>query len=255
LNYDKIILLKTISTNTLRKKLVNEIASIISQIDLSHPVRVAIDGGGAAGKTTFANELVEPLEKLGRNVIRATIDGFHNPPEIRRKQGKFSPEGYLEDSYNYSMLIKYLLEPLGPNGNLNYKESVYNFRINQQTNAEVKKAKQNSILIFEGIFLFNKHLFSYWDYKLYIDTSFKITMQRAIVRDNDLFGGAEKTIKLYEQRYIPGQTMYMQKHNPIEQSDIVLNNDDYKNPFVTKISNNKLHQNLFHIRNSLSRGK
>lgn len=66
-----------------RKHIINEIASVINQIDLPHPVRVAIDGGGAAGKTTIANELIEPLEKLGRRVISSTIDGFHNPLEIR----------------------------------------------------------------------------------------------------------------------------------------------------------------------------
>ena len=122
-----------------REDLINEIASVINKIDLPHPVRVGIDGGGAAGKTTFADELVEPLEKLGRNVIRSTIDGFHNPPEIRRRQGKYSPKGYFEDSYDYPQLKKYLLEPLGPNGNLHYKESVYNFRINEPTNVESQK--------------------------------------------------------------------------------------------------------------------
>jgi uridine kinase len=235
----------------MRKKIIEEIASVINKIDLPHPVRVAIDGGGAAGKTTLADELVEPLKKLGRNVIRATIDGFHNPPEIRRQQGKFSPKGYLEDSYNYPLLKKHLLEPLGPKGNLEYKKSVYNFRINQPTNVKTEKAEQNSILIFEGIFLFNEFLFSYWDYKIYIDASFETTMQRAIIRDNDLFGGKEKTIKLYKRRYIPGQKMYIQKYNPFEKSDIILNNDDYKNPVITKVSNHQLHKNLFYIRNNL----
>lgn len=236
-----------------RKNIINELANVINQINLPHPVRVGIDGGGAAGKTTFADELVEPLEKLGRTVIRSTIDGFHNPPKIRRKQGKYSPEGYFEDSYNYPHLKKYLLEPLGPNGNLEYKESVYNFRINQPTNVAIKKAPKNSVLIFEGIFLFNEFLFPYWDYKLFIDASFENTMQRAIERDNDLFGGTENVIKLYKNRYIPGQEMYLSTCNPINSSDIVLNNDDFRNPVVTKISNHKLHNNLFHIRNSLSK--
>ncbi len=237
----------------MRKKIIEEIASVINKIELPHPVKVAIDGGGAAGKTTFADELVKPLQNLGRTVIRATIDGFHNPPEIRRRQGKLSPKGYLEDSYNYPSLKRYLLEPLGPSGNLEYKESVYNFRVSQPTNTKPKHAQQNSILIFEGIFLFNEFLFPYWDYKLFIDASFETTMQRAIVRDNKLFGGEEKTIQLYKKRYIPGQKMYMQKYNPIKHSDIVLNNDDYKNPYVTKISNHKLHSNLFYIHNNILR--
>jgi len=234
-----------------RKDLINEIADIINQIDLPHPIRVGIDGSGASGKTTFADELIKPLEKLGRPVIRSTIDGFHNPPEIRRRQGIYSPEGYFEDSYNYPHLKKYLLEPLGPNGSLIYKESVYNFRINQPTTVTTKIAPKNSVLIFEGIFLFNEFLFPYWDYKLFIDASFEKTMQRALVRDNVLFGGDDNVIRLYKKRYIPGQKMYLNMCNPINASDIVLNNDDFRNPIVTKISNNKHHNNLFHIRNSL----
>lgn len=234
-----------------RNELVKEIASIINQIDLPHPVRVGIDGAGNAGKTTLANELVEPLENLGRSVIRSTIDGFHNPPEIRRKQGQFSPKGYFEDSYDYPQLKKYLLNPLGPKGNLEYKESVYDFRVNQPTYVETKTANKNSILIFEGIFLFNQHLFDFWDYKIYIDTSFDITTQRAIVRDNDLFGGRDKVIQLYEKRYIPGHQMYLDQDNPTENSDLVLNNNDFRNPIITKISNRDLHKNLIHIRNNI----
>lgn len=237
--------------NPKREDLVTEIADVINQIKLPHPVRVAIDGGGNAGKTTFANEIEEALIKLNRNVIRATIDGFHNPPEIRRRQGQYSPKGYFEDSYNYPVIKKYLLEPLGPNGNLEYKESHYNFRISDETNVKEQRASTESILLFDGIFLFNEHLFTYWDYKVFIDTSFENTTKRAIIRDNELFGGEEKVIKIYKERYIPGQELYLKKHNPISVSDIVLNNNDYLKPKVTKISNHNLHKNLNHIRNSL----
>jgi uridine kinase len=238
--------------NSNRKELIDELAEVINKIDLPHPVRVGIDGAGNAGKTTFADELVEPLEKLGRTVIRATIDGFHNPPNIRRRQGKYSPQGYLEDSYNYNALKRYLLDPLGPNGGLKYRESVYNFKINKPTNSTIKTATQNSILIFEGIFLFNQHLFTYWDYKLYLNASFENTMKRALIRDRELFGGEENVIKLYKRRYIPGQKMYLAKYNPIKKSDIVVNNNDFLNPTVMKISDHPNHKNLFHIRNSLS---
>lgn len=235
-----------------RENIVREIAEVINNIELPHPVRVAIDGAGNAGKTTFAKEISDQLKNLGRIVIRSTIDGFHNPPEIRRRQGKYSPNGYLEDSYNYPDLKKFLLEPLGPDGNLRYKDSVYNFRINEWTNTKFRIAKNNSILIFDGIFLFNDELKSYWDYKLFVDASLENTMQRAIIRDNDLFGGTENVIKLYKRRYIPGQELYQKLHNPFHSSDIVLNNNDYRNPFVTKISRNILHKNLSHIRNSLA---
>lgn len=158
----------------------------------------------------------------------------------------------MEDSYNYTDLKKYLLDPLGPNGDLYYKDSIYNFKVDKPTNVEFKKAEINSILLFDGIFLLNEHLYSYWDYKLYIDASFENTMGRALVRDKELFGGEENVIQLYKKRYIPGQEMYLSMRNPIGISDIVLNNNDYRNPTVTKISKNKLHNNLFYIRNSFN---
>ena len=48
--------------NNTRKELIDELAEVINRIDLPHPVRVGIDGAGNAGKTTLADELVEPLE-------------------------------------------------------------------------------------------------------------------------------------------------------------------------------------------------
>ncbi|MDX1700007.1 MAG: hypothetical protein R3250_05275 [Melioribacteraceae bacterium] len=227
-----------------REQLIEEIALVIDQIKLPHPVRVAIDGPGNAGKTTWANELNDELSRLGRRVIRSTIDGFHYSSHIRYQRGKYSPMGYLEDSYNYPLLKKYLLDPLGPEGNLLYKKSIYNFKVDKPTNAKANKADKDSILIFDGIFLFNETLLHYWDYRIYIDASFEITLQRAIKRDSELFGGIDEVIKLYRKRYIPGHEMYLSLCNPIKVSDIALKNDDYVNPSVIKLSNHKSHKSL-----------
>ena len=58
-----------------------ETVDAIQSLKAPHPLRIGIDGASASGKSTFANQLVEPLRKLGRTVIRASIDGFHNSPE------------------------------------------------------------------------------------------------------------------------------------------------------------------------------
>jgi uridine kinase len=67
---------------------------------------VAVDGVDGAGKTVFANSLARRLEVLGRPVIRAGIDGFHNPRSVRYRRGKDSPEGFFLDSFNYDSLKK-----------------------------------------------------------------------------------------------------------------------------------------------------
>src|SRR5678815_3394214 len=94
-----------------------------------HPVRVAIDGEDGVGKTTLANELADAVSNYQRTVIRASVDGFHNPRSIRYRLGRTSPRGYFQDSFNYSALANVLLIPLGPSGTLRYRRAVFNYRI------------------------------------------------------------------------------------------------------------------------------
>ena len=98
-------------------KLIDNLAQRITGIRLDHPVRVGIDGIDTAGKTTFADNLAEALE----NTIRASGDDFHNPREIRYRQGRESATGYYQDVFNYTAILEYLLKPFGPGGDLKYK--------------------------------------------------------------------------------------------------------------------------------------
>lgn len=104
-----------------KTKVISELADIINEIRLTHPVRVGIDGVDCAGKTMLAEELVEPLRSRGREVIRASIDGFHNSSKIRYRQGRGSPKGYFEDSFNSDAVVNCLLSTLGPGGRGKYK--------------------------------------------------------------------------------------------------------------------------------------
>jgi uridine kinase len=64
-----------------RELVLRQLAECILALHHSHPVRVAIDGVDAAGKTTIANALSPIIACSGRHVIRASIDGFHRPRE------------------------------------------------------------------------------------------------------------------------------------------------------------------------------
>jgi uridine kinase len=103
-----------------RTDLLAAIAHTVIGLAPDRIVRVAIDGVDGAGKTTFADELARVVGDLGRPVIRASVDGFHNPRAIRYAQGKQSPVGFFENSYYYTALKQYLLEPLDPDGSRRY---------------------------------------------------------------------------------------------------------------------------------------
>jgi uridine kinase len=213
-----------------REDLVAEAAHRICQVRRSHPVRVAIDGVDAAGKTTLANELVGPLERLGRTVIRASIDGFHNPATVRYRRGDTSPEGYFRYSFNRSGLVEALLEPLGPCGTRRYRRAIFDFRVDSPVDAPVEDAPPNAVLLFDGVFLLSHDLVPYWDYSIFVRVDFEIAVARAEVRDRDLFGGASSVRQRYEERYLPGQRLYLSEAQPGRVACIVVDNNEVLRP-------------------------
>jgi uridine kinase len=111
-----------------RQDLLDDLAARITAVQPPHPVRVAVDGVDAAGKTTLADELAMTIERCGRPVIRASIDGFHHPAAIRRRRGSTSPEGYFHDSFDHDAILTTLLTPLGPNGSRLFRRRVFDVR-------------------------------------------------------------------------------------------------------------------------------
>ena len=73
--------------------------------------RVGIDGVDGSGKTFLADELAVALEAHGVPVARVSVDGFHNPRDIRYSKGRESPEGFVRDSYDYDRFIALVLRP------------------------------------------------------------------------------------------------------------------------------------------------
>jgi uridine kinase len=215
-----------------RTNVISLLADRIAGIRLDHPVRVGIDGVDCAGKTVLADQLVSPLRSLGRKVIRASIDGFHNPRSVRHRRGRNSPEGYFEDSFNHDAILSSLLFPLGPGGSLRYRRSVFDFRTDSPVEPPWETAPPDSILVFEGIFLHRPELLPHWDFSMFVAADFEVTVARAFQRDRDLFRTREKTREVYEQRYVPGQRLYLSEHRPSEKADIVIDNNDFANPFV-----------------------
>src|SRR6476646_1300250 len=111
-----------------RQRLIADLAARIAALERPHTIRVAVDGVDAAGKTTLADELRVAMAGHQRNVIRASIDGFHNPQAVRRQRGAMSPDGYFHDAFNYPALIEELLQPLGPDGDGRFRRAVFDRR-------------------------------------------------------------------------------------------------------------------------------
>jgi uridine kinase len=213
-----------------RELVLSDLTSAIVAIGRPHPVRVAIDGVDAAGKTSLADELVPRLERLGRTVIRSSIDGFHHPRAVRRRRGALSPEGYFHDSFNYPALIDALLEPLGPGGSRVFRRSVFDFRTDNASASPIETASADAVLLLDGVFLLRPELRDHFDYSIFVRADFETTIRRAEHRDVALFGSVDEVRRRYRERYIPGQQLYLSAVQPERWASIVIDNNNPSTP-------------------------
>lgn len=217
-----------------RRDLLRHVAATIAGVERPHPVRVAIDGVDASGKTTLADELAPVIEQLGRPVIRASLDGFHNPAAVRRRRGASSPEGYYRDSFNHEALIGDLLGPLGPGGSQLFHRVVFDFRSDQSVESAPERAPAAAILVLDGVFLLRPELRAHFEFSVFLRAAFEVTLARAEKRDLELFGSVEEVQRRYRERYVPGQRLYLAEAEPERWASTVVDNNDPLRPVVVR---------------------
>jgi uridine kinase len=203
------------------------IAAVVDRIlslELAHPVRVAVDGRTASGKTTFADDLGRAIMAAGRAVIRASVDGFHHPAKVRHRRGRLSADGYYEDARDLDAIRDLLLEPLGPGGDRCYVTRTFDLERDQPVESVAQRAEEGSILIVDGTFLQRPELKSAWDFVIFLDVSEHEARQRGINRDAAAMGGQASASELYTRRYAPAFSRYESECNPAESADLVVDN-------------------------------
>lgn len=209
------------------------LAEKIIELKQSEPFVVCFDGVDTAGKTILANKVDDELRKRDCDSIRVSIDKFHNPRDERTKQGNLSPKGYFEDSFNIEKIKEYVLEPIRAGG-ARIVSGIYDYKTEKEIDRSTIKITDKSIILFDGIFLNRDELFGYWNLSIFLDITFENVLIRALERDVNLFGNGEEIENRYTNRYIPGQKLYMEKCKPKERAHIVIDNNDYRNPQITK---------------------
>jgi uridine kinase len=218
-----------------RSKLLCSLAEMIFQVESDHPVRVAIDGVDASGKTILADQLAEIIQDGNRQIIRASVDDFHNPQHIRRKRGDLSPQGFYHDSFNYPALIEVLLTPLGPTGDRRFRTAVFDLRLDHPVDGPWETAARDAILVIDGIFLLRPRLMPYWDLTIYLEVDFTHSMARGVQRDGAFYGSLEEAERRYRKRYIPGQKLYQKAARPLDKADILIDNNDLEAPEFIRV--------------------
>ena len=217
---------------SVREEVLDALAAKLTGLSLGRPLRVAVDGRTASGKTTLADEIAGCIGRKGRPVIRTSIDGFHRPRAERYARGRYSAEGYYHDARDLPAIDRLLLDPLGPGGDRRYRTESLDLESDQPIEQKPQLAPDDAILVVDGTFLQRPELRGSWDAVIFVAVSAAVSESRGIARDTELFGGEEAARHLYAQRYGPACDIYERSCVPATIADIIWDNSDFERPHL-----------------------
>ena len=100
----------------------------------------------------------------------------------RYRRGKASPEGFYLDSYDYAALRRYRLDPLEPGGSGVYCSAVFDHVTDSLVPVQTRVAPPGAALILDGLFLHRQKVHDIWDFSIFLDAPFEVTIPRGAMR-------------------------------------------------------------------------
>lgn len=218
------------SSSPERTALIREVAMRIDSLGESR-LRVCVDGLTASGKTSFGHELAAALRELGRTTLRASLDDFKKPWADARLHGydRTSGEGYYRNAFDFESTRKFLLEPMGrtESGVVALCSVDPLTQVNHQ--AQTVLAPADAVLVVDGVFAMRPEYDAYWDFRIWLDVDFELSVERGIARDCDR-EGTDAAEDLHRNRYGAAERIYMAEVDPKQISDLVIDNSDFRMP-------------------------
>ena len=213
-----------------REALLAHMLTEINSIADRRIVRVAIDGVDGAGKTRLADELAT---RIGDTAIRASVDSFHHPRNIRYAKGRDSPVGFFEDSFNYEKLKEVLLDPLSSDPPQRYCLAFFDHRQDAEVSAVWEEPPEKGTLIFDGIFTHRPELVDYWDYSIFLEVSPQESVRRCLRREG-VEGVSDDPTDPAHARYVEGQAIYLETCNPTSLCNTHVVNEPIDSPRLVR---------------------
>lgn len=220
-----------------RDGLISALADAVTAIRVDHPMRVAIDGRSAAGKTTLADELAAAVRARGREVLRASIDDFHRPGHKDRSlRGEWTPQSYYDEGYDYAAFRELLLDPLGPGGDRRCRPARFDSVHDVWLPEEWRTVGDRAVAIIDGVFLLRPELAGHWDYVIWLDIDLETMVERARRRDVAWVGSAVVVDERYRRHWLPTHQLYERLAEPRAQAHAVIDNRHSHAPKITRLT-------------------
>ncbi|MBO0899178.1 uridine kinase [Cellulomonas sp. zg-ZUI222] len=192
------------------------VARMLDALPRGRRALVAVDGIGAAGKTTLTARLAARVPD--RPVVVLHADDFFHPSAVRHARGRMSPEGFWLDAYDYRALIDLALAPLGPGGDGRYVTASFDRERDRTAPAPTLRAPDDALVLVEGTFLHRDELWHRWDWSMYLHVPFEVGAHRMVARD----GVDPDATRGPLARYAGAQQLYLAAAEPWRRASLVV---------------------------------
>lgn len=152
-------------------------------------------------------------------------DDFFQPATTRHARGRYSPEGFWLDTYNYDALTRWALIPLRAKGSVTYRPAAFDSGTGAVVEPDLVQAPPNPLVIVEGTFLHRAELLGFWDYSIYLDLPLEKSEERMAARA----GIGDRRLL---ERYSGAQRIYFAASRPWTQASVVVDNNDFQHPRI-----------------------
>lgn len=187
-----------------------DLAQRIANSPPKHAQRiVAIDGGGGAGKTTFAKGLHQAMP----NSYILTIDAFYRPPQLRTPV--LTTNGTNHD-FDWDRFRASVLEAVKNNQPVSYQR--YDVKTGQLSADEIHVPRNETIIV-EGVWSLQTAFTPYYDYCVWLEAPAPVRLQRGVLRDG------EKMRQVWEEEFIPIDERYREVQSPQLRADCVVDSE------------------------------
>ena len=178
-------------------------------MDMPHKHRqriIAIDGGGGAGKTTFASYLQRAI--AGSVVVK--IDDFYKPPQLR---APLLSTKIINPNFDWDRFRISVLEAAREDREIHYQ--LYDFKAGTLS-GEIVSISPDATIIVEGVWSLQEAFRDFYDYRIWLEAPSDVRMEHGVARDG------EEYRKVWEEEWIPIDDSYKETHAPHLKADCIV---------------------------------
>ena len=175
---------------------------------------IAIDGGGGAGKSTFAQHVQQALP----GSVIVAIDTFYKPPQLRVPVESFAEPN---PNFDWDRFEQSILKAVENGEPLQYQ--TYDFQEGSLT-GDIVEIPSDATIIVEGVWSMQSAFLPYYDFCIWLEAPAAFRLERGVARD----GEALRVV--WEEEWIPIDETYKAIEEPHLHADVIV--DSYASDFT-----------------------